>query len=353
MGRRASDRTGETWNVDGALGPNIHPPQTNVRRWEPYTVSKKAIAKRAPAELAKVGENAARFAAAASSDNTRKAYKRRLEHFAEWCGSFGLSSKPPVAPKLVASYITDCVTDEGHSPATIRVALAAISKAHQIMGEPTPTADPIVREVSSGIRRTLGTAPKWQADALSPKEIRAMVRAAPPGPVQLRDRAMLLVGFAGCFRASEIAALDVEGVKTDPDGLTLRLGKSKGDQEGEGVTVGIPFGSDPVSCPVRALKAWLEASALKTGPLFPSYRGKRLARQDVTERVQLLAECAGLSGRISGHSLRAGLITSATRAGRSLQSIQRQSRHKDIATLLGYVREADALKDNAAAGIGL
>ncbi len=154
-------------------------------------------------------------------------------------------------------------------------------------------------------------------------------------------------------QASEIASLDVENVKNDPDGLVLTLAKSKGDQEGEGVTIGIPFGSDPVSCPVRALNAWLDASALKTGPLFPSYRGKRLGRNDVTCRVQLLAERAGLSGKISGHSLRAGLITTAAKAGRSLPSIQRQSRHKDIATLMGYVRQADVLRDNAAAGIGL
>jgi site-specific recombinase XerD len=311
-----------------------------------------AIAERGRAELARAGESAARFAAASRSKNTELTYKGRLEHFSAWCVGVGFESKPPAAPELVASYISHCA-DAGQSPGTIRIALAAISKAHQLMGEPTPTGSPIVRDVWSGIRRTLGMAPKYQADALSPKELRLMVRAVPGGPLQLRDRALLLAGFAGCFRGSEIRTLDVENVKADPDGLVLYLRRSKGDQEGQGESVGIAFGSDPTTCPVRAINAWLDASALKTGPLFPSARGRRLARRDVNRIVKRCAKRAGLMGRISGHSLRSGLITTAVKAGRSLPSIQRQSRHKDIATLMGYIRHADVLKDNASAGIGL
>jgi len=311
-----------------------------------------AIAERGRQQLARAGEAAARCAAASRSENTQKAYKGRLEHFAAGCASVGFESKPPVPPELVATYISHCA-DSGQSPGTIRVALSAISKAHQLMGEPTPTQTAVVRDVWSGIRRTLGMAPKYQADALSPKELRAMVRAVPDGPLQLRDRALLLAGFAGCFRGSEVRTLDVENVKPDPDGLVLYLRKSKGDQEGHGESVGVPFGSDPVTCPVRAINAWLDASGLKTGPLFPSVRGRRLARRDVNRIVKRCAKRAGLVGRISGHSLRAGLITTAAKAGRSLPSIQRQSRHKDIGTLMGYVRQADVLKDNAAAGIGL
>jgi site-specific recombinase XerD len=310
------------------------------------------ITERGRAELARGGESAARFAARSRSESTERTYKGRLEHFAAWCASVGFESKPPVSPELVATYISRCA-DAGQSPGTIRVALSAISKAHQLMGEPTPTQSPIVKDVWSGIRRTLGMAPKYQADALSPKELRLMVRAVPAGPLQLRDRALLLAGFAGCFRGSEVRTLDVENVKTDPDGLTLYLRKSKGDQEGHGESVAVPFGSDRVTCPVRAINAWLDASALKTGPLFPSVRGRRLARRDVNRIVKRCAKRAGLTGRISGHSLRAGLITTAAKAGRSLPSIQRQSRHKDIGTLMGYVRQADAFEDNAAAGIGL
>jgi len=173
----------------------------------------------------------------------------------------------------------------------------------------------------------------------------------------LRDRSLLLVGFAGAFRRSELASLNLGDVLFTTDGLTVRLRRSKTDPEGAGRKVGIPFGSKASTCPVRALRAWLEAAGIDQGPLFhhvTRHGGlrKRLSGHAVGAIVKPAAAHAGLeAARFGGHSLRTGLATAAARAGKPEHVIARQTGHKSIAQLRDYVREGDLFEENAAAGL--
>ncbi len=216
-----------------------------------------------------------------------------------------------------------------------------------------------MREVISGIRRTKKVAPK-QAPPLFPADLKIMSAHLPESLAGKRDRAILLVGFAGAFRVSELSALLISDIVFGADGITINLRTSKTDQEGRGRAVGVPFGSDPLLCPVRALKTWLAESHLQTGWLFRQVgRGdnlqiRRLGGQAIALMVKARAKEAGLSiGSCSGHSLRAGLATSAARAGKSMTAIQRQTGHKSLAMVARYVRDGTLFQDNAASGIGL
>ena len=175
-----------------------------------------------------------------------------------------------------------------------------------------------------------------------------------------RDRALLLVGFAGAFRRSEIVALNVEDIAFSTDGATVTLRRSKTDQDGAGRKVGIPYGSNPATCPVRALQAWLAASGITEGPLFRWIRkaGRmqhgRLSGSAVAEIVKRHAGTAGLdTSKYAGHSLRAGLVTAAAIAGSSDRAIMKQSGHRSSAMVQRYIRDASLFRENAAAVVGL
>jgi integrase len=187
-----------------------------------------------------------------------------------------------------------------------------------------------------------------------------MLRMTPDNLRGIRDRALLLVGFAGAFRRSELVALDVADVALTPEGLLLTLRRSKTDQEGAGRQVAIPFGSRAETCPVRALRAWLDATAITEGPVFRWVHGRRsvssmrLTGQSIALVVKKYAAAAGLNvADFSGHSLRAGFVTSAARAGEPERRIMRQTGHKSIEMVLRYVRQANAFTDNAALSLGL
>lgn len=188
------------------------------------------------------------------------------------------------------------------------------------------------REVLKGIRRALGVAPSQKAP-ISPSELRAMVKTRPDTLQGLRDRALLLVGFAGAFRRSELVGLDVGDAVFGEDGLTVTLRRSKTDQEGVGRKVGVPYGSTPQSCPVRTLRRWLEGSGITEGPLFRPAKGRtvgalRLSDKAVARLVKRAAKDAGLDpSRLSGHSLRSGLATAAAKAGKSERAIMAQTGH--------------------------
>jgi site-specific recombinase XerD len=178
-----------------------------------------------------------------------------------------------------------------------------------------------VRLVFQGIRRTFGPAPD-QKNAAITAEVRAMVeKLSPTSLIGVRDRALLLVGFAGAFRRSELVSLDVADVTFSSDGLVVQLRRSKTDQEGEGRKVGLPFGSNPLTCPVRSLRSWLNLAAIANGPIFRSVdrhaniADTRLTDQSVALIVKSCAKAAGLDARgYAGHSLRSGLATAAAMA---------------------------------------
>jgi integrase len=284
-------------------------------------------------------------------------YRAAWQAFAAWCRGKGLTALP-AAPEAVALYLT-ARADTGHKPATVALDLAAVNAAHKTAGQPSFREAAPEQQVMAGIRRTHGTAQRRVAPML-PGDLRAASNALPPGLLGVRDRALLLLGFAGAFRRSELAALEVEDLAFTEDGLEVTLRRSKTDQEGKGEKKGIPCGSDPATCPVRAVKAWLEAVKLEAGPVFREVtrhgrmKAAALAGRSVARVVKRSAKAAGLdAAKYSGHSLRAGLATAAAKAGKRTETIMRQTGHKSADMVARYVREASLFTDNAAAGIGL
>jgi integrase len=263
----------------------------------------------------------------------------------------------PASPETVALYVADLA--EAAKPATIDLRLAAISAAHRAAGHDSPTKEEAVRLVRRGVRRTLGTAQR-QVRPLTVPELRVMLQGLGADMGGCRDRALLLLGFAGALRRSELVGLDVADVTEGSDGLTVRLRRSKTDQESSGRTVGIPFGSNPVTCPVRAWLAWLEVSGITEGPAFRPVdrhghiRITRLSAPAVALVLKRHALRAGLDpAEVAGHSLRAGLATSAAAAGVPERVIAMQTGHKGTVILRRYIREGSLFRENAASAVGL
>jgi len=311
-------------------------------------------------ELADLVRKAEDLAAKARSENTRRAYRSDWKKFAGWCEGHGLEAMP-ASPMTVIAFLSDMAP--GHTASTIERYTATITKAHKVAGHPSPLSDPGVQEVLSGIRKTRGMLPAQKRAAVLPI-LRKMCATCPQDTLRgVRDRAVLLVGWAGAFRRSEIVLIRVEDLKFVDEGVMVAVPRSKTDQEGRGQVVAIPYGSDPRTCPVRTLKRWLELSAITTGPVFrPILRGKpsraRSPEKDggklISRIVKRAARRAGLDpAAFGGHSLRSGLATQAADAGKPDRSIMRHGRWRDRRTLDKYVREAKAWKDNAAQGIGL
>jgi integrase len=240
-------------------------------------------------------------------------------------------------------------------PSTIARRVAAIRYAHKLAGFPLPTDDERVRTTMRGIRRSLGAAPSKKAPATAERVI-GMAPLAGTRLSAIRDRALLLIGFAGAFRRSELVALNVEDLEETAEGLRITIRRSKTDQEGHGHVIAIPRGM--IACPVTALKAWLEAAVIAEGPVFrPVAKGGRTQSARLTDRsvadiVKAHAQRAGLDPKLfAGHSLRSGFLTSAAARGASIFKMADQSRHKSMDTLRGYVRAAEIFKDHAGSGL--
>jgi integrase len=244
--------------------------------------------------------------------------------------------------------------ENGTRPSTLGRRVAAIRYAHKLAGHPAPTDDERVKATMRGIRRSLGTAPRKKAPATAERII-SMALAAGDDMKGLRDRALLLIGFAGAFRRSELVALNLEDLEESELGFRVTIRQSKTDQEGAGQTTAIVRGS--VVCPVAALKAWLGAAGITGGPIFRSVKkggtvGGRLPAQSVADIVKVYAERVGLDPALfAGHSMRSGFLTSAAKRGASIFKLMDQSRHKSVETLRGYVRDAEIFKEHAGAGL--
>jgi integrase len=306
------------------------------------------------ATLAPLADAARAYVAASRSDRTRDAYRSQWAAFERWAAALSLPSMP-AEPETVALYLT-ARAQEGRKVATLAQALAAISQAHRMTGYASPRSGSVVREAFKGIRRTHGSASVQKAPVLI-GQLRAMVGVLPDSLSGARDRALLLVGFAGAFRRSELVALTVADFAFSHEGVTVTLRRSKTDQEGQGCKVGLPFGSSAAMCPLRSLQAWLELAAIGEGAVFRSVDrhgnvGAALSDRDVARIVKRTARAAGLDATsLAGHSLRAGLATAAAKAGRPAHTIMKQTRHKSVAMVVRYIRDAELFSDNAAAGL--
>lgn len=307
--------------------------------------------------LEELGATAAGYVEAARSASTLRAYRSDWRHFAGWCEQRRLAPLP-ATPEVVALYLTDFAGVLATS--TLQRRLVSIAEAHRAAGHEPPTTATVVRSTWRGIRRTFGTEQRGKAPART-SEVRAMVGALDLDRlIGVRDRALILIGFAGALRRSELVALDVANIDRTSDGLVVHVQRSKTDQEGAGERLGLPYGSDPLTCPVRALEAWTDASEITTGALFrPVTRHghlatSRLSDRAVAEIVKRAARAAGLDPAVfAGHSLRAGLITSAAEAGVAERDIMRHSRHRSVPVMRRYIRGATLFQANAAAAVGL
>jgi site-specific recombinase XerD len=308
-----------------------------------------------PAELTATLELAADFAKNSKAPATRAAYESDFRIFESWCCNRGLDALPATAA-AVCGFLAD-EASASRRASTLGRRLAAIRYFHRAAGYETPTADEKVKAVLSGIRRTIGAAPVRKKAATS-DIVLGMVGGKGQSLRDLRDRAMLLIGFAGAFRRSELVALNVEDLEWTAEGVLIMIRRSKTDQEGLGRKVAIPHGE--TACPVSALRTWLEAAQIATGAIFPRIwnrkaqrvTDKRLAPRNVAAIVKAGAGRLGFDpATFGGHSLRSGLVTTAVRRGVNLMKICNQTGHKSLEMLRVYSRDAELFAGNAAAGL--
>jgi integrase len=280
--------------------------------------------------------------------NTRKAYLSDLVEFERWGGSI------PASVEAVAAYLA--ARADALAVATLVRHLASISKAHEARGLLNPTRSELVRATLRGIKRIRGCAQR-QAKALLRDDLLLVLDAMGAGPKDMRDRALLLIGFAGALRRSELVALDVGDIEHVHQGIVITLRRSKTDQDGQGRKIGIPFGRRRW-CPVGAFEAWLAVSGIVEGPIFRPVdrhghvQEVRLSGEAVSLVVQERVAAAGLDpSSYSGHSLRAGFATSAAQAGVPAWRIKAQTRHASEAMLAHYIRHGQLFTDNAAGAL--
>ena len=307
-------------------------------------------------ESTSLSVSAKQFAAASRATSTVTAYRGDWQQFVAWCELEGVESLPASAPTL-CNWIAVLATD--YKVASISRKVAAVGAAHRTAGLDSPTTSEAVKLTMAGIRRTLGVRQK-QARPLTVSDLKRIVTALPDDLAGLRDRAILLLGFAGAFRRSELAALTVEDLSFVDDGVIVLIRKSKTDQEGAGREVAIPTGSSKATDPVATLRARLEASGIESGPLFRSIdRHGNLSPLALTGHsvglvVKRSAELVGLDGDLfSGHSLRSGLVTAAAEGGSNEIAIMEQTGHRSSAMVRKYIRRVEAFRNNAASAAGL
>jgi site-specific recombinase XerD len=297
---------------------------------------------------------------AAKAPSTRKAYQSDFRIFESWCAAHRFTSLPS-APQTIALYIASCVVAR-LAPATIARRLASISKAHQSAGfedSPASTKHFVVGEVLKGARRTLGVAQKCK-DPLLLNDICRLLAACPKNLLGLRDRALILIGFAGAFRRSELCAMTISDLCFSASGLVINLPRSKADQEQAGDKVAIPFGEHDDTCPIKALRQWLKAASVKEGAVFRGVdRHGRVAttglhRDSIAAIFKTAAARAGMTAtNIAGHSVRAGMATQAALNGSSERAIAKTTRHRSGRVLRRYIRPGEMFRENASASLGL
>ncbi len=281
----------------------------------------------------------------ALADNTRRAYRTDFEHFQAWGGTV------PASPEKIAGYLSEHAG--AFSIATLQRRMVSIGKAHTMKGYPDPTKSDLVKLTMRGIRRIHGK-PQAQVSPVLKEDLTVMLSHTPDTPKGKRDRALLMLGFCGALRRSELVAVKVEDLEFTAQGIALTLPRSKTDQTAQGRKIGIPKGRGRI-CPVMAVNDWL----LHMGAGGYLFRGvakggaiseEPLSDKSVADIIKAYAKKAGLDPkRYSGHSLRAGLATSAAQHGVSSWKIRAQTGHRSDAMLTRYIRDGDLFTDNAAA----
>jgi integrase len=296
------------------------------------------------------------FAKAARAPATLRAYRTCLAAFDDWCRQHGEPSLP-ARPAVVAVFLAEIAMSR--SVSTVEKHLAALSTAHRLLKLRPPSTDPEVREVLAGIRRVKGVRPCGK-NAITVKQLRGVVESMPSSPLGVRNRAILMVGFAGALRRSEIVALHLKDLDFSDDGVTLLVRRSKTDQDGHGHLVGLPYGSNRITCPVRSLRAWIESVHIESGPVFRSLgRSEWPSATALTGEMVCIMLKSGLArvgidpAPFGAHSLRSGFITAASAAGIDPVRIAKHTGHKSLGSLSQYIRVGSLFQHNVAAELGL
>ena len=288
-----------------------------------------------------------------------RAYKADWTHYASWCAQAGFVPVP-AAPATVGAYLASLA--ETHAPTTIRRRLSAIGKMHRFNDLPWNPAHRDIQEPLRGLLRQHGRPPQ-KAAPLTLAMLRRLLATCDASARGRRDRALLLFGFAGALRRSELVALRVDDVGVVAGGLRLRIPRSKTDPTGQGAEIGLPRGKHAETCPARAFEAWQAVARRKAGPLFRRISsagriGEAALHPDAVRRI--LAQRAGMAGleldgfeRLSAHALRVGFITEAYGKGVRDEDIMRHTRHRDLRTMRGYVQRAGLVTESPAGVLDL
>ena len=304
--------------------------------------------------LASLSEQTARYVEAGlqGAPNTARAYASDLRHFTHWCQANRLEPVPATVDTL-AGYVT-YLADAGKKVSTIHRHLSAISKAHVLRGLDCPTDNKQFQVLLDGIRRVHGVRQK-QAPAFTLAQLKRLVREIDTKTVgRLRDRAILLLGFTGAFRRSELSELTVQQLRFTEDCLIVSLAKSKTNQLGEYEEKAIFYSPEAKVCPIRSLQAWLRQLKRETGPVFVSLRkGERLTEARLSDKSINAVVQRYLGPSYSAHSLRASFVTVAKLAGADDSEIMNQTKHKTSAMIRRYTRLDDVRQHNAAQKLGL
>jgi site-specific recombinase XerD len=302
---------------------------------------------------------AAALARKAAAPATLRAYKADWTHFAAWCAKMGFSPVP-AEPRTVGAYLASLA--DTHAPTTIRRRLAALGKMHRFNDLPWNSAHHDIQGPLQGLLRTRGR-PIRKAAVLSIAMLRQLVGTCDASARGRRDRALLLFGFAGALRRSELVALQVDDVAPVAGGLRLRIVRGKTDQAGQGAEIGLPRGKYAETCPVLAFDSWQAVAKRQAGPLFrrisvAGHIGEAALHPDAVRHI--LAHRARMAGltvdgfdRLSAHALRVGFITEAYGKGVRDEDIMRHTRHRDLRTMRGYVRRAGLVSESPAGVLDL
>ena len=288
------------------------------------------------------------------ANNTLRAYKSDFKDFGGFCAKHGFNSLP-TEPKVVSLYLTHLSKNSKIS--TLRRRLVSIGMVHKLKGHYLDTKHPIIIENLLGIKRVKGSYQKGKKPILI-NHLKSIINVIDEQKIdeikKARDKALLLVGFAGGFRRTELISIDHEDLEFVTEGVKIIIKRSKTDQFGEGMTKGIPYFSNQKYCPVNNLKKWLELSNIKSGPIFRRFaKGSvltnyRLTDQSVVLIIKIYLNLAGIENKnYSGHSLRSGFATVAAESGADERSIMTMTGHKTTQMVRRYIREANIFKNNA------
>ena len=276
------------------------------------------------------------------SANTLRAYQSDYNDFSLFCLKNGFQALP-TQPKILALYITHLSSYSKYS--TLKRRLASISILHKTKGHYIDTKHPIIMENLMGIKRTNGSNQKGKKPLLI-NELKLLINAIHESNEKdnrkIRDKALVLIGFSGGFRRSELVDIEYEDLEFVSEGVKIFVKRSKTDQSGEGMTKAIPYFDNEKFCPVSSLKSWIEILDLKKGKIFD------VSDKSVALIIKKYANYAGLdSNRYAGHSLRSGFATSTAEAGAEERSIMAMTGHKSTEMVRRYIKEANLFKNNA------